>query len=516
VDFLHGYAPEAGAFRSVPWCSLPPMADREEELERQRLAKVEALREAGVDPYPVRFDRTHTAVQIHTRFGSLDPESSTGERASVAGRLMLSRRQGKLTFAELQDATGRIQLFVVKDALGDEAYERFQELDLGDWVGAGGEIITTKRGELSVRVDEFVLLAKAIRPLPEKWHGLKDVELRYRQRYLDLLVNPDATRIVEVRANAITAIRGFLIGRGFIEVETPMLQPTPGGALAKPFVTHMNALDLDLYLRIAPELYLKRLIIGGLERVFEINRNFRNEGVSVKYNPEFTMLEAYQAFADYHDMMELLEEMIGHTAREVLSTTDHTYQGKPMPLAAPFPRRRLIELASEAVKEELDLDMPIDALRKIADANAVPTDPAWGAGKIVVEIYERHVEPNLFAPTFVCDFPRETSPLARPHRDDPRFTEHFDLVIAGMEVGPAYSELTDPVDQRARFEAQAKARQAGDEEAMVLDEDFLKALEYGMPPTGGLGFGIDRFTMILADAPSIREVILFPLLRPGS
>ena len=490
------------------------MADRGEELERQRLAKVEALRAAGVDPYPVRFDRTHTAAQIHDRFRELEPGSETSERASVAGRLMLKRSQGKLTFAELQDAGGRIQLFVQNERVGDEGYERFKELDLGDWVGAGGVIMTTKRGELSVRVEEFTLLAKAIRPLPEKWHGLKDVELRYRQRYLDLLVNPEAGRIVEIRSKGITAIRNFLIERGFIEVETPMLQPTPGGALAKPFVTHMNALDLDLYLRIAPELYLKRLIIGGLERVFEINRNFRNEGISVKYNPEFTMLEAYQAFADYNDMMELLEQMIERTAREVLGTTDHNYQGKPMPLAGPFPRRRLIELASEAIGSKLDLDMSPEEARKIAEAHDVPVDPEWGTGKIVVEIYERHVEPNLFAPTFVCDFPRETSPLARPHRDDPRFTEHFDLVIAGMEVGPAYSELTDPVDQRERFESQAKARREGDEEAMVLDEDFLRALEYGMPPTGGLGFGIDRFTMILADAPSIREVILFPLLRP--
>ena len=490
------------------------MADRLEDLERRRLAKVEALRASGIDPYPVRFDRTHTAKEIHDRFDALKPETETGETASIAGRLMLRRGQGKLTFAELQDSTGRIQLFVEKDRMGEEAYERFQELDLGDWIGARGEIVTTKRGEVSVRPTEVTLLAKAIHPLPEKWHGLKDVELRYRQRYLDLLVNPESTRIVAVRAKAVTAIRHFLIDRGFIEVETPMLQPTAGGALAKPFVTHMNALDLDLYLRVAPELYLKRLIIGGLERVFEINRNFRNEGISVKYNPEFTMLEAYQAFADYHDMMELLEQLIEQTALDVLGTTEHTYQGRPMPLGGPFPRRRLIDLASEAVGVPLDLELTPGEARTVAETNDVPCDPAWGTGKIVVEIYEKVVEPNLFEPAFVCDFPRETSPLARPHRDDPRFTEHFDLVIAGMEVGPAYSELTDPVDQRERFESQAKARKEGDEEAMVLDEDFLRALEYGMPPTSGLGFGIDRFTMILADAPSIREVILFPLLRP--
>ena len=490
------------------------MADREEELEQQRIAKVDALRAAGVDPYPVRFDRTHTAAQVHAAYDGLEPGASTGDAAAVAGRLMLNRDQGKLAFAVLQDGSGRIQLMVDRGTIGDDAYARFQDLDLGDWVGARGEIVKTKRGEVSVKISEFSLLAKAIRPLPEKWHGLSNVELRYRQRYLDLLTNPEAVRIVEVRANAVDSIRRFLAGRGFVEVETPMLQTTPGGALAKPFVTHMNALDIDLYLRIAPELYLKRLIIGGLERVFEINRNFRNEGVSVKHNPEFTMLEAYQAFADYNDMMELLEQMVGAAAGEVLGTTDHTYQGRAMPLAPPFPRKRLIDLASEAVGETLDLDMTAEQTRKIAEAHDVPCDPAWGTGKVVLEIYEKLVEPNIFEPTFVCDFPRETSPLARPHRDDPRFTEHFDLVIAGLEVGPAYSELTDPIDQRERFASQARARAQGDEEAMALDEDFLKALEYGMPPTGGLGFGIDRFAMILADAPSIREVILFPLLRP--
>jgi lysyl-tRNA synthetase class 2 len=487
--------------------------ERLEDLQRTRLAKVEALRAAGVDPYPVRFDRTHTAAQIKEKYDGIQPEAETGEIATVAGRLILKRGHGKLSFGVLRDASGDVQLFCESSRLGD-AYATFEDLDLGDWVGAEGEIVKTKRGELSVRPDKVVLLGKALRPLPEKWHGLSNVELRYRQRYLDLIVNEDARRVLDTRAKAITEIRAYLVEEGFVEVETPMLQPTPGGALAKPFVTHMNALDLDLYLRIAPELYLKRLVIGGIEKVFEINRNFRNEGVSVKYNPEFTMLEAYQAYTDYHGMMALMEEMIGRVAERVLGTTDHTYQGKPMPLKAPFPRRRLIELAGEAIGHELDLAMPADELRKLAVDAEVHLEPAWGPGKIIVEIYEKHVEPNLFAPTFVMDFPRETSPLARPHRDDPRFTEHFDLVMAGMEIGPAYSELTDPVDQRARFADQARRHAAGDEEAMVIDEDFLRALEYGMPPAGGLGFGIDRFTMVLADAPSIREVILFPLLRP--
>ncbi len=493
------------------------MADeRLEDLQAQRLRKLDEMRARGVEPYPVTFERTHTAGEIHDAFGEIAPESETGERARVAGRLMMKRSIGKLAFGVLRDGTGDIQIFCEAARLGDERMALIDDLDLGDWVGAEGEIVKTKRGELSVRPEHITLLSKSLRPLPEKWHGLQNVEIRYRQRYLDLLVNPDVKKIFDVRSKAIIEIRAFLAERGFVEVETPMLQPTPGGALAKPFVTHMNALDLDLYLRIAPELYLKRLVIGGIERVFEINRNFRNEGVSVKYNPEFTMLEAYQAYTDYFGMMELMESMIARVARTVLGTTDHTYQGRAMPLGGPFPRRRLIDLAGEAVNKQLDLDMPLDELRTIAEKSDVPVDTQWGPGKIVVEIYEKHVEPNLFEPTFVMDFPRETSPLARPHRTDPRFTEHFNLVIAGMEVGPAYSELNDPVDQRSRFEEQARHRAAGDEEAMLLDEDFLRALEYGMPPTGGLGFGIDRFAMILADAPSIREVILFPLLRPES
>ncbi|HVL32850.1 MAG TPA: lysine--tRNA ligase, partial [Actinomycetota bacterium] len=442
--------------------------------------------------------------------------AETGARVTVAGRLVLRRGHGKLGFAVVRDVTGDIQLMCAVDRLGPDAFAAFEDLDLGDLVGAEGEVIKTRKGEVSVRVERLVLLAKAIRPLPEKWHGLKDTELRYRQRYVDLMVNDDARRVAMLRSTMVASMRSFMIARGFLEVETPMLQVQAGGATAKPFVTHMNALDIDLYLRIAPELYLKRLIVGGLERVFEINRNFRNEGVSTKHNPEFTMMEAYEAYGDYFSMMDLMEGLIASAARDVLGTTDHTYQGRPMPLAAPFSRRRLIDLASEAVGSPLDLDMDGDKLRAVADQHHVPFDPKWSNGKVVLEIYEKLVEPNLWEPTFVLDFPRDVSPLARPHRDDPRFTEHFDLVIAGMEVGPAYSELNDPIDQRARFEDQARMRAAGDDEAMTVDEDFLKALEYGMPPTGGMGFGVDRFAMILADVASLREVILFPLMRPES
>ena len=487
---------------------------RFDELEQQRLAKVEALRARGIDPYPVRWERTHTAADVHATWGDIDDGGETGETVRVAGRLMLQRDGGRLAFGVLRDGGVDIQLFCAKNVLGDEGLADFKALDLGDWVGAEGEVIKTKRGELSVKATRVVLLAKSIRPLPEKWHGLKDTEQRFRQRYVDLLVNPDARRFAELRTEVVASIRSFMTDRGFMEVETPMLQTQPGGALARPFVTHMNALDIDLYLRIAPELYLKRLIVAGFDKVFEINRNFRNEGLSPRHNPEFTMLEAYEAFGDYHTMMELLEALIGHVAEAALGTTEITHQGHDISLAGPFPRRRLIDLVSEAVGETVDLDMPIDELRALATAKGVEADEAWGPGKIVVELYESLVEPGLMSPTFVLDFPRETSPLARPHRDDPRFTEHFDLVIGGVEVGPAYSELNDPVDQRERFEAQMAARAAGDDEAMSLDDDFLRALEYGMPPTGGLGFGVDRFVRILADAPNLREIILFPMLRP--
>ncbi len=487
---------------------------RFDDLEQLRLDKIERLRARGVDPYPVRFDRTATAAELHARFGELDAGAETGEQVAIAGRLMLKRSSGKLAFGTLRDGSGEIQLFCSLDKLGADGLAAFVDLDLGDWIGVHGEVIKTKRGELSVRAGEIALLAKDIRPLPDKWHGLTDVELRYRMRYVDLLMNEDVRRVALMRSQAVHAMREYMVAQGFLEVETPMMQVQPGGAIAKPFVTHMNALDLDLYLRVAPELYLKRLVVGGLEKVFEINKNFRNEGVSPQHNPEFTMLEAYEAFGDYFTMMDLMEGLIGNVAERVLGTTDHTYQGRALPLGAPFRRARLIDLASDAIGEPLDLDMTPEKAREIAEAHDVPCDPSWGTGKVVVEIYEKHVEANLFEPTFVMDFPRETSPLARPHRDDPRFTEHFDLVICGMEVGPAYSELNDPIDQRERFEAQMRQRAAGDEEAMTLDEDFLRALEYGMPPTGGMGFGVDRFIRILADATSLREVILFPLMRP--
>ena len=485
-----------------------------DDLEQARFDKIEAARAAGRDPYPVRFDRSHTVGEVRAAHPDLEPGAETGTTVTIAGRLMLKRGHGKLSFGVLRDGGEDLQIMCQIDVLDPAATAVWEDIDLGDWIGVTGEVIASKRGELSVRASSIALLAKAIRPLPEKWHGLKDNELRFRRRYVDLIVNPDARSVAVIRSKIIREIRGFFDARGFLEVETPMLQSQPGGAIARPFVTHFNAYDSDVYLRIAPELYLKRLIVGGMDRVYEINRNFRNEGVSPRHNPEFTMLEAYQAFGDYHTMMEIFETMIPQVVLAVLGTTTITHQERTLSLAGPFRRARLIDLVSEAVGETLDLDMPIADARALAQRHGIEPDDAWGVGKIVFELYETLVEPNLLQPTFVMDFPRETSPLARPHRDDPRFAEVFDLVIGGVEIGPAYSELNDPIDQRARFEDQVRARAAGDQEAMGLDEDYLRALEHGMPPTGGLGFGIDRFIRLITDSPSIREVLLFPFMRP--
>lgn len=475
--------------------------------ESARRTKLDALRAAGDEPFKLNFERSDLVSQLIDIFSSLAPQSETGKKVRVAGRAMVLRRHGKLAFRDLVEATGKIQLLAHSETLG-ERFEAFCDLDIGDWVGAWGEVVTTKTGELSVRIEGFEVLTKSLHPWPEKFHGLKDVELRYRQRYLDLATNPRAREIMEARTRVVSSMRGFLTSRGFVEVETPMLQPLPGGALAKPFVTHHETLDMDLYLRVAPELYLKRLVVGGIERVFEINRNFRNEGVGFQYNPEFTMLELYQAFADYNDMADLLEKMIRHLAKEVRGSFKLPFKGDEIDFETPFRRVRLIDLVREAGADP-DADLVAEC-----DRLGVPHDPKWPWGKLLIEIYEKKVEPKLMQPTFVMDYPTEVSPLARRHRSDERFTEHLDLTIGGMEIAPAYSELTDPDDQRARFATQAALRQAGDEEAHVVDEDFLKALEYGMPPTGGLGLGIDRLTMILTDSPSIREVILFPALRP--
>jgi lysyl-tRNA synthetase class 2 len=491
----------------------PPGTVAPEDEYARRLGVVEAIRTAGGDPYPVRFDRDRTAQSLHDEFRALEPGTETGVTVRVAGRLLLIRRQGKLVFATLRDGTAAIQLFVSQGDVGEEALAEFARFDLGDWVGVEGEVMTTRRGELSVKVRTFQLLAKSLRALPDKWHGLSDVDTRFRRRYVDLIVNDEARRVFSIRFAAISAIRRFLDARAYVEVETPVLHPVPGGAAAKPFITHHNALDMDLFLRIAPELYLKRLIVAGFERVYEIGRVFRNEGLSTRHNPEFTMLEAYEAFADYTDMMTLTEELVAHAAREATGSTVVEADGQPIDLTPPWPRRTLRELIAGNAGVDVHPSMPLGELQKICDTLGVPYDPKWGPGKLVLEIYEKTTEHAIVGPTFVTDYPREVSPLARPHRDDPALVERFEVIVAGRELANAFSELNDPVDQRRRFEDQAALAAGGDEEAQPVDEDYLLALEYGLPPCGGLGIGIDRLAMLLAGVPSIREVILFPHLR---
>jgi lysyl-tRNA synthetase class 2 len=490
---------------------VPPRINAE-EFDR-RYAKIEKLRADGVDTYPVRFDRDRTTAEVRAEFESLEPGAETEVSVRVAGRLLLIRRQGKLTFGTLRDGTGQIQLFVSQKVIGPEGHEAFDDLDLGDWIGVEGTVMTTRKGELSIKVREFTLLSKALRPLP-KWHGLSDVDTRYRQRYVDLVVNEHARRIFRIRFAAVTAIRQFLAERGYIEVEGPVLHEQAGGAAARPFFTHYNTLDLDLVLRIALELHLKRLIVGGFEKVFEIGRVFRNEGLSTRHNTEFTMLELYEAFVDYHDIMELTEEMVAHAARQSIGTTEISFGGESIDLAPPWQRLTMRDAIREHAGVDVHPSMPVEEVAAIADRFEIEREPGWGSGKLMLEIYEKTTEAQLRGPVFILDYPREVSPLARVHRDDPLLVERFEAIVGGRELANAFSELNDPVDQRRRFEAQARLKQLGDDEANDVDEDYVRALEYGMPPCGGLGIGIDRLIMLLAGVSSIREVILFPLLRP--
>ncbi|MFN2593967.1 MAG: lysine--tRNA ligase [Actinomycetota bacterium] len=468
----------------------------------------------GADAYPYRYERTTTIESLIERFAELETGADSGQPARIAGRLVTIRGHGKVAFADLSEGSNKLQLFAQPQGLGDDGFEAFTALNVGDVVGASGEIVRTKRGELSLRVDEVVLLAKCLRPMPEKWHGMTDVEARYRQRYLDLLVNPEARRAVDARSAVTAVIRRFMVERGFVEVETPLLQPIPGGAVARPFVTHHNALDIDLYLRVAPELYLKRLLIGGYDRVFELNRSFRNEGVSTRHNPEFTMLEGYEAYSDYEDTMELVEALV----KAVATTVGQITGGESViDVDSPFRRMPMLDAIGNALGQDIgdawrEQDGP--AIQAAARSAGVVFDEHAVPGKVVAEIYEQRVEKEIDAPTFVIGFPKEISPLAKDHRTIPGFTEHADLVIGGVEIAPIYSELNDPVEQRRRFEQQAADRASGDAEATVPDEDFLEALEYGMPPAGGFGLGIDRLLMRLLEVTSIREVILFPTLKP--
>jgi lysyl-tRNA synthetase class 2 len=493
------------------------------EPVRRRWEKLAALRTAGIDPFGARFPVSHWAGPLHAR-GDNAPEDELRAvgPVSVAGRVMSIRHHGRSCFAHVFDQTGTIQLYARADVLGD-SYARFTELDVADFVGVTGDLMRTRTGELTVQVKAWSFLAKSLRPLPEKWHGLRDVETRYRQRYVDLLVNPEVREVFRLRSRVIQAVRAFLDARGFIEVETPVLQPIPGGAAARPFATHHNALDIPLYLRIALELHLKRLVVGGFDRVYEIGRIFRNEGVSTQHNPEFTMLEFYQAYAEYGDLMELTEALFGDLGRALVGGLHVTYQGERIDLTPPWRRLRYLDGVAGALGLEPEALHDREAVRRAARELAGARDVdmgAWGWGAATPtygmwkDVFEAFVEPTLVQPTFVIDFPTELSPLARQKRDDPRLVDRFELFVARMEVANAYSELNDPREQRQRFEAQLAARAAGDEEAHRLDEDYIRALEYGLPPTAGQGIGIDRLVMLFADRASIREVILFPLLRP--
>ena len=480
----------------------------------RRLARIEALRERGDQPYPYRFDRTHNVAQVRTTWGDLEPGSETEHEVSVAGRIMLMRDTGKLVFATIRDRGSDLQLFISKSVVGDDPFDDVKNLDLGDWVGVIGNVMTTRKGELSVKATSVELLAKAVRPLPDKWHGLTDTDTRFRQRYADLIVNADARRHFEVRHNVIASFRRTLHAKEFVEVETPVLHTEAGGAHARPFVTHHNALDIDLHLRIALELHLKRLIVGGMDRVFEIGRIFRNEGISTRHNPEFTMMELYQAFGDWTDVMAITEELITAAAADAIGTTIVTIGDEEFDMAESWPRIAMSAAASEKAGELVHPSRGIDELRAVSDRYNVSWDPAWGSGKLVEALFEALCEADIVRPTFVTGHPVEISPLARIDRNDEHVTERFELFAGGRELANGYSELNDPVEQRHRFEEEQAAKDAGDAERGTVDEDYLRALEYGMPPTGGLGVGIDRVAMLIAGVDSIKEVILFPTLRP--
>ena len=498
------------------------MSSRLENINEQRHQKLDKLRQQGVDPYPHRYERTHTTAQaiaeLERREANDDPKQRIlgieDEDISVAGRLTAIRHMGKSSFADLRDGTGKIQLLFRKNDYDEPTQELLKDLDIGDIIGARGALMRTRTGEVTVGIKGFTLLTKSLQPLPEKWHGLADTEKRYRQRYLDLIANAEVRDVFIVRSRVIAAVRDFLNGRGFIEVETPVLQPAAGGALANPFVTHHHALDQDFYLRIALELHLKRLMVGGLDKVYEIGRIFRNEGISTKHNPEFTLLESYEAYADYNDVMAMTEQMLYAVSMEVLGTAEVAYQGNSISFKPPWPRLSL----REAVKEHSGIDFndypEADALREKMRAMGMDAETGKSWAKLVDDLISDYVEPRLVQPTFLYDYPIAMSPLAKSKADDPETVERFEAFAGGgLEIANAYSELNDPLEQRQRFEAQLNQRDTTDEEKWTIDEDYLLALEYGMPPTGGLGIGIDRLVMLLTDQPSIREVILFPQLR---
>ncbi|MDN0193409.1 MULTISPECIES: lysine--tRNA ligase [Bacillus] len=489
-----------------------------EELNDQlqvRRDKMNQLRDNGIDPFGARFERTHQSQEVISAYQDLTKEELEEKaiEVTIAGRMMTKRGKGKAGFAHIQDLEGQIQIYVRKDSVGDDQYEIFKSSDLGDLIGVTGKVFKTNVGELSVKATSFELLTKALRPLPDKYHGLKDVEQRYRQRYLDLIVNPDSKHTFITRSKIIQAMRRYLDDHGYLEVETPTMHSIPGGASARPFITHHNALDIPLYMRIAIELHLKRLIVGGLEKVYEIGRVFRNEGVSTRHNPEFTMIELYEAYADYKDIMSLTENLVAHIAQEVLGTTTIQYGEEQIDLKPEWKRIHMVDAVKEATGVDFWEEVTVEKAREYAKEHGVEIKDSMTVGHIINEFFEQKIEETLIQPTFIYGHPVEISPLAKKNPEDPRFTDRFELFIVGREHANAFTELNDPIDQRERFEAQLKEREAGNDEAHLMDEDFVEALEYGMPPTGGLGIGIDRLVMLLTNAPSIRDVLLFPQMR---
>jgi len=490
--------------------------DDENRYIEQRREKLTLLRQQG-QAYPNHFERENIAGDLHAQHDacSKDELETLALQVKFAGRMMLQRDKGKVIFADLQDMSGKIQIFVRRDAIGEDAFDAFKHGDIGDIFGVNGQLFKTNTGELSIKVASVELLTKSLRPLPEKFHGLSDQELKFRQRYVDLIMNEESRRVFAIRSQAVQFIRTYMIEAGFVEVETPMMQVIPGGAVARPFITHHNALDMDLYLRIAPELYLKRLVVGGIEQVFEINRNFRNEGLSTRHNPEFTMLEFYQAYADYEDFMDLTEDMTRQLLLAVHGSTQLTYQGDDYDFGQPFLR---LSVADAILQYNPDLDgerlQDLEYCRQAAADLGIHTEASWGAGKLQIEIFEATVEEQLKQPTFITAYPTEVSPLSRCNDDNPFITDRFEFFVGGRELANGFSELNDPEDQAARFRRQVEDKEAGDQEAMHYDADYIRALEYGMPPAAGEGIGIDRLIMLLTDSASIRDVILFPHMRP--
>jgi lysyl-tRNA synthetase class 2 len=480
------------------------------EILELRRKKLDDLKAKGKDPFTIdRYDRKHFTQHIKDNYADYE-----GKQVSIAGRIMTKREHGKASFADIQDIQGRIQLYIREDEIGEKKYREFISCDIGDIVGVKGEVFTTRKGEISIKVGDIVLLSKSLQVLPEKWHGLKDPDLRYRQRYVDLVVNPDVKKTFLIRSDIIKAIREYLDNIGYIEVETPILHTIAGGANAKPFITHHNTLDIDMYLRIATELHLKRLIVGGLEKVYEIGRIFRNEGMSIKHNPEFTSIELYEAYTDYHGMMELTENLIAYVAEKVLGTTKINYQGVDIDLTPPWTRLTMVDAIKKYTGIEFEKEDDARTAYGKVKHLSLEVEPGASKGEIINAVFEEKVEQHLVQPTFILDYPVEVSPLAKRKPDDPEFTSRFEGFIYTWEVANAFSELNDPLDQKKRFEDQLKQREAGDEEAHMMDEDYVNALEVGLPPTGGLGIGIDRVVMLLTDSYSIRDVILFPTMKP--